>query len=574
MVCLLLAFSAAEAQTPPPAGRARLQRLLDDAYAVYTADFGRADSLFSAAAAEARQNDWVPEEAAALKYLGIVKYLSGHYPEALEDYQRSLSLYEGLNDAAGRAAVLMELGNFFKKRNEIDRALDHLRRGERLSREAGDSVLLSNSLDTQGRIFQSTGDRQRAADLFARVLAIRRAIRDTVGLTYVYDNLGSLATEQGNFPAALAYLDSSIVIRRQLHDRQGEAIAVNNQGEVLLASGDTAAAVPYLQRSLAISRAVGFTDLQQWTMGLLSESYAAVGDFATALAVQRGVQLLKDSLYSESTSRQVAEMQEQYEAEKRQRLLESREASLAQRNAWLVAAGLGVILLLCLLGYVVRHAARRRGELRRQAELRLRDDRLRISRDLHDHLGAELGIIASDLGRLGGQRGDDRLGAITGQVRYAMEQMRETIWAVRLEQATWEDLFARLRSFSARLTEGTVAFTLDPALTGNALEPHRVLQLYRFGQEALRNAVRHAGGTRIEVVGRPGAFEISDNGCGFDPAAVTAGYGLSSLRERAAELGGELIVEDLSGGGTLVGLHWGNKYANPRIDHRRETADL
>ena len=231
MAALLLAFFAAEARSQPSGSeRERVRSVLDSAYYIYTADFGRAESIFASVAGIATRNGWQTELAAAHKYHGIVKFLSGDYAAALEHYQRGLSIYESLGDVGGQAGVLLEMANFFKKRNEIDRALDYLRRGERLSREAGDSVLLSNSLDIQGVIRKDTGEPERAADLFAEVLAIRRAIRDTVGLSYVFDNLGSLAMESGNYTAALAYLDSSIVIRNQLDDRQGVAIVVNNQG--------------------------------------------------------------------------------------------------------------------------------------------------------------------------------------------------------------------------------------------------------------------------------------------------------------------------------------------------------
>ena len=535
--------------------RSEIATLNADAYAIYSRDFAAADSIFRRAATAAAANDWPAEAAGAHLHLGVVNFLAGRYEEALPLYQSALSTFETLGDEAGQAAVLVEMGNFFKKRKELERAGEMLGRAAELAERAGDQRLLSNALDIRALMDQQAGSLDLARERYDRVLRIRREIRDTVGLSYVYDHLASLEVARGRIAPALAYLDSTIAIRTLLDDRQGRAIAVNNQGEALLVAGDTLGAIPYLERSLAESTAVGFTDLRQWTENLLAASYAAVGDPWKALALQRSVQSLKDSLYDVASARRVAELQEEFETERRERDLALERARVRTRTAWLVAAGLGILLLLALLFYLARHLRARQKMLRREAEDRLRNDRLRISRDLHDHLGAELSIVASKLGRLDRELPGQPLRPVTEQVRYAMEQMRETIWAVRLEDATWTDLFARLRSFAAKLPHDGIQLELDPALADLPLDPQRVLHFYRFAQEALANAVKHATAAQITVSAGPGSFTVADDGSGYDTTISTRGYGLSSLRERAAELGGRLEISSAPGQGTTVQLH-------------------
>ena len=550
---LLLTTTPSLAQAP--LSRTAIAALNAEAYAVYSRDLVAADSVFAAAVTRADAQGWREEAAGARLNRGIVTYLRGQYPVALALYQRALADYEALDDAGGQAAVLVEMGNFFKKREEYDRARDQLVRATALAERANDRRLLSNALDIRGQLEQRTGNADAARALYHRALRIRRTIRDTVGLSYVYEHLASLAVAAGRIGPALTYLDSTVQLRSLLGDRQGRAVAVNNQGEALLVAGDTLGAIPYLERSLAESSAVGFTDLQQWTENLLAASYAATGDPYAALASMRRVQAAKDSLYRRSAARQVAEMQERFDSERRERALALERARVQRRTAWLVAAGLGVLLLLGLLIYLVQRQRTRRRLLRLAAEERLREDRLRIARDLHDHLGAELGIVASRLGHLDRRLPDRPLAEVTAQVRYAAEQMRETIWAVRLEAATWTDLFARLRGFAARLDHPAIRFELPPALADEPLDAQGVLELYRFGQEALHNAVKHAAASSIVVCRSAATLCITDNGQGFDPAAASAGYGLSSLRERAARVGGTLRIEPAVGGGTAVCLH-------------------
>jgi signal transduction histidine kinase len=82
-------------------------------------------------------------------------------------------------------------------------------------------------------------------------------------------------------------------------------------------------------------------------------------------------------------------------------------------------------------------------------------------------------------------------------------------------------------------------------------------QLYRLGQEALANVVKHARASTARVRITAGddtvSIEVSDDGRGFDPAAVgSEHFGLRSMRGRVADLGRRLEVTSTPGGGTVV----------------------
>ncbi|NCC34706.1 MAG: hypothetical protein EOM24_22225, partial [Chloroflexia bacterium] len=82
-------------------------------------------------------------------------------------------------------------------------------------------------------------------------------------------------------------------------------------------------------------------------------------------------------------------------------------------------------------------------------------------------------------------------------------------------------------------------------------------QLYAIAQEALNNALRHAGASLLSVVlcsdeAHGVLLEVSDNGCGFLPVVPSAGLGLITMRERAEAIGGELNVASAPGHGTVV----------------------
>ncbi len=98
------------------------------------------------------------------------------------------------------------------------------------------------------------------------------------------------------------------------------------------------------------------------------------------------------------------------------------------------------------------------------------------------------------------------------------------------------------------------------APAGGFAAPERIC-IYRFVQEALNNAWRHAGGVAQSVAQRIEAgqlvVEVSDEGSGFDPAAARPeGLGLAGLRERVESLGGAFAIRSSPAGTTLaMSLH-------------------
>jgi signal transduction histidine kinase len=111
---------------------------------------------------------------------------------------------------------------------------------------------------------------------------------------------------------------------------------------------------------------------------------------------------------------------------------------------------------------------------------------------------------------------------------------------------------------------GTTGIASDVVVTGVTEELHRDIDatVLRVAQESLANVDKHAGASRVGVtlsyMGTELTLDVRDDGVGFDPAAVVPafdrGLGLVGMRQRAARLAGELVVESEPGQGTAVSL--------------------
>jgi two-component system sensor histidine kinase UhpB len=203
-----------------------------------------------------------------------------------------------------------------------------------------------------------------------------------------------------------------------------------------------------------------------------------------------------------------------------------------------------------------------RRESARRALSAQETERRRIARELHDEVGQVLTAVVLQLDRVhAGARGDDReeVEQAREAVRASLEEVRDI--ARRLRPEALDDL--GLRSALAALTNDvarTAGVRVERRLTAAlpALSADEELVVYRVAQEALTNAVRHAGArhARVQLDGSEGAAElvVRDDGAGFDVGATPEGAGLRGMRERAVLIGATLEVSSAPGEGTTVRL--------------------
>jgi signal transduction histidine kinase len=198
-------------------------------------------------------------------------------------------------------------------------------------------------------------------------------------------------------------------------------------------------------------------------------------------------------------------------------------------------------------------------------QLAVLEERQRLARDLHDSVSQALYGMALyseaatgqlSLGHL--DRVAELLQQLQNTAQEALTEMRLLIYELRPPVLEEEGLVAALQ---ARLdaVEARVGLETEFGAVGDIrLSPEVEEGLYRIAQEALNNAVKHAGARNIRVHLRQDvrsvALEIADDGVGLDPATARkrGGLGLRAMEERATELGGRLTVKSGPGEGTRV----------------------
>ncbi len=182
------------------------------------------------------------------------------------------------------------------------------------------------------------------------------------------------------------------------------------------------------------------------------------------------------------------------------------------------------------------------------------EERQRIACELHDGLAQELAYMARNLDALSEVADQDGVTRLRRAVERAQVESRQAISALAAPSG---------QAFEVALAEAVTEvaeryhMALDMDLTSDIrLSAARREALVRIACEAVTNAARHSGASQVnlglEHNGSGVRLRVSDKGHGFDTAAPGGGFGLTSMRERARSVGGELVVVSSPGHGSQV----------------------
>jgi signal transduction histidine kinase len=191
------------------------------------------------------------------------------------------------------------------------------------------------------------------------------------------------------------------------------------------------------------------------------------------------------------------------------------------------------------------------------------EERRRLRRDLHDGLGPQLASLtmtaeaARDLISTDPRRAEELLAGVMERAQDAVSDVRRLVYELRPPALDALGLLAALRAYADHHTEGGIRVTVESPGALPPLPAAVEVAAYRIAMEALNNVARHASarnckvGLSLDEGAGMLALEVSDDGRGIE-GDYEPGVGLSSMRERAEELGGSCTIEALPSGGTRV----------------------
>ncbi|HVU98394.1 MAG TPA: tetratricopeptide repeat protein [Puia sp.] len=557
-------------------------------------------------------------ELIARGYYGLGQWAIGtnKKEEALSNLRRALSLYFEREQSAATAGVYNDLGYVYASKGALDSARGWYLLAMRIYDRVRDSTGMAETLSNLSSSSLELGNRADAIRFGRRALAIRERGRDMDVLALSCNNLSQIYLQADSMDQAvyyqrlgLKYAEASGLKLRLAQSFTSMSLLLNRQGK-------NAEALEYEKKTIALCRETGDSGMlarryiaAAALSGVLKDSVGAVGYFELCERVSRAINdkmnlrdlflyrtlfykdrkdyfrayenlkkyySYKDSLAGEETKRNIAEMQTKYETEKKDEEIRAQEQELRlakaerelgerqleqQKQGRNLLIGGVVVLGLIAVGFFNRYQLKKK--LQQQAALL--DMRNHIARDLHDELGSTLTSIhiLSQVSRNSLDKDQSRafslLEKITDQSRQMQQSMSDIVWAIKSDNDKIENMMVRMREYLAQTLEAKdidIRFEADEELLGHSFSMQQRKDLLLIFKEAVNNAAKYAGCTRLEVsfrrCGERVVLEVVDDGVGFEVSDRRSGNGLHNMRTRSAALDGECRVESSPGKGTRV----------------------
>jgi CHAT domain-containing protein/tetratricopeptide (TPR) repeat protein len=269
------------------AGDSRLEvEALNDLGSV-SIDVGKKEmALAYSSRAQALSKDihFIRGEAQALNNTGAYhSYLLGEKLRAIELFKQSLSLWQPLQDEAGQAQVLMNIGYAHSDLGEIQKALFYFDQALQLWRKVADYRGEALALTAIGLAQSSLGEMQTALENHNQAAQFFKTIGDNIGQAVTLNGMAYIFEIFGKKDKALALFNQALQLYRQAGRRSSEAVTLELIGELYTSLGENSKALDYFNQNLIIVKSLGNRRMEGYTLLGIGTVFDSIGDQGKAL---------------------------------------------------------------------------------------------------------------------------------------------------------------------------------------------------------------------------------------------------------------------------------------------------
>ncbi len=514
---------------------------------------------------------------------GIFGY-RGEYDKSTAAALKSIRYYLKVNDLEKVSDYYGSLGYSMKK-NNIDTAQYYMNKGLKIAEEHQFEWVLSRTYNNYGVIKEMKNQLDSAEYFYRKGLEIVQKPEFREGLPYSYSNLAGIFGLKNMPDSAFYYFNKSLDYRRSIGDKKGMAENFTQIGEVYLADGKNQEAIQYFKRSIPLAKKEDYRFLTQYTYQQISQAFKNLKNTDSALLYYEKYATYKDSLTDQEMQTKIAQLNVEYETELKeneilaqQKDILEKDNKIQRRNFWVFGLVGGLILLALLSYFIYSKLKLKHRQLKQEKELeialtkletsnKLEEQRLRISRDLHDNIGSQLTFIISSLDNLKYSMAKtnaaytskiDEIGFFTATT---INELRDTIWAMNKEKISLKELKERIQQLfeKANSTQQELYFQLN--IDDRIPESYEFsslvgINIYRIIQEALNNSMKYSEAKNFHLNIRSKndklIFEMKDDGIGYNPDEIQKGNGFYNMKKRARDINLESTFESEIGKGSRI----------------------
>jgi signal transduction histidine kinase len=457
-----------------------------------------------------------------------------NYPKAMLYLKEAISYQESNNIETGLCTSYLTLGNVYLRVKDTVNALKSYNKCIQFSKKTGNKISLASALVNIGGIKSHQQKSQEANSLLSK----SKQIRDSLNIQNKESALFLLMIKQKILHSQFNEAKNDLLKLKQSYENNP-----NEKEGLLEAYNFLIATYGYLNKP---------------------DSVSFYNDKSSKLQIE---------ILEAKVIKQTNELETKYQTAKKEKLILQKEAEVKQRNTLLI--GISVFaFFIALIGFLIYRQQKLKNTQQAQeyklkkainkieTQNKLQEQRLNISRDLHDNIGSQLTFIISSVDNIKyafdikNEKLDSKLSNISSFAKETIVELRDTIWAMNSNEITFEDLEIRIHNFIEKAKEAkaeiSFSFAIDEELKDKKLSSVQGMNIYRTIQEAVNNAIKYANASIITINAKISnnltKITIQDNGIGFDQCTIEKGNGLQNMQKRIEEIEGKFNLSSSSEG--------------------------
>jgi len=510
---------------------------------------------------------------------------NGNYENALKEIHKALAIAQQQKDTANISLHYSDISILHHDFNDFEKGIFYGKKAFRIMNSAKNKEYkyLMYANNATGINFDDWNKPNSALFYHYKNLAYFKKVKDSLNFAFVLNNIANTNLKIRNYSKAKQYLKRALAINSVRNRDYNLASNYTNLGTIAYKENNYSKARNYFKKATYHANKSYSIEKKRDILEQEYFFYKKIKNYKKALEKQDAFYVLQDSVFNKERAEQFAKLEVEYQTEKKEKeIAQQKEKLLAQelaiknRNIYAILLGAALLILGIIFYAVYKRNKLKKKQLQKEIDLkdalatiktqnRLQEQRLRISRDLHDNIGSQLTFIISSIDNLkfiskdANQKLKVKLSNISSFTSETIHQLRDTIWAMNKPEVTIEDIHTRVLSYLEKAKNATqnIDFEVNQNIEDNVvLSSLMGMNIFRVMQEAINNAIKYAEASKISISMNKKEHQLIittiDNGIGFDLNTVTLGNGLSNMEKRLSEIDGTIKIDSKIEKGTTI----------------------
>lgn len=550
--------------------------------------------------------------------LGAIYFRRNDYQNAKKYYNIALNIRKAKKDNVGIAKINLHMANLYNKENKKEKALEYYLAGIDYFEKMNNPEVVASTKGNVAALFFELKNYPKAKKYLVDAIKYQESKQDQNGLSTSYLTLGNIFLKTNDTLNALKFYEKSIASAKKSANNVALSSAMNNLGVIKSEQKKSSEAqtlfnkAKSLKDSLSVKKDASISDLSIAKEHIMYQRFSEANTLLYKLKKRyqnnpNDKELLlstyqffihtyaylhqpdsvnyynnlatniQSKIVETAVAKQTNELETKYQTAKKEKQLLLKEIEIKEAQDRLFLA-IGIALFIGVIGWLIYRQQKTRNKQQQQefelksaiekieTQNKLQEQRLQISRDLHDNIGSQLTFIISSVDNvkyafdIDNPKLDNKLSGISNFARETIIELRDTIWAMNKSEISIEDLQSRIHNFVEKAKEAKAGikfeFTTSDDLKEIQFTSVEGMNIYRSIQEAINNSIKYANATAISI----DMFKendrikiiISDNGIGFSSDEVNLGNGIANMQKRIKDIGGIFEMNAQKGLGTTI----------------------